>query len=179
MPPLPLDEFKIVYRPQAGLDLAKWNTVTVVHAIGRASGLSQQDFNDKPYPSLLEILALVKTGSNLPQQATEALLRYYNECWEKGELPAVWKHSDITVILKANKPLSLENPRPIFLISCAGKLFEHMVHDRITQYLEDNDHLPDTMFGFRQRLSTQDFALYCYCRATLKQIRDHLILMLF
>lgn len=47
MPPLPLDDFKIVYRPQAGLDLAKWNTVAVMHAIGRASGLSQQDFNDK------------------------------------------------------------------------------------------------------------------------------------
>lgn len=47
MPPLPLDDFKIVYRPQAGLDLAKWNTVAVTHAIGRVSGLSQQDFNDK------------------------------------------------------------------------------------------------------------------------------------
>ncbi|KAH7983346.1 hypothetical protein HPB52_011342 [Rhipicephalus sanguineus] len=47
MPPLPLDDFKIVYRPQAGLELAKWNTVAVMHAIGRASGLSQQDFNDK------------------------------------------------------------------------------------------------------------------------------------
>nr|XP_050033043.1 uncharacterized protein LOC126529557 [Dermacentor andersoni] len=93
---------------------------------------------------------------NLPQQATEALLCYYNGCWEKGELPAVWKHSDITMILKPNIPLSLENLRPISLTSCAGKLFEHMVHDRITQYLEDNGHLPDTMFGFRQHLSTRD-----------------------
>ncbi|XP_065304893.1 uncharacterized protein [Dermacentor albipictus] len=92
---------------------------------------------------------------NLPPQATEALLRYYNECWEKGELPAVWKHSDITMNPKPNKPLSLENPRPISLTSCAGKLFKHMVHDRITQYLEGNGHLPDTMFGFRQHLSTQ------------------------
>lgn len=63
------------------------------------------------------------------------------------------------MIPKPNKPLSLENLRPISLTSCAGKLFEHMVHDRITQYLEDNGHLPDTMFGFRQHLSTQDVLL--------------------
>ncbi|KAH7968803.1 hypothetical protein HPB52_011311 [Rhipicephalus sanguineus] len=30
----------------------------------------------------------------LPNHALTALLRYYNECWEKGELPAAWKHSE-------------------------------------------------------------------------------------
>ncbi|KAH6938112.1 hypothetical protein HPB50_007031 [Hyalomma asiaticum] len=29
---------------------------------------------------------------NLPQRATEALLQYFNECWENGEIPASWKH---------------------------------------------------------------------------------------
>ncbi|KAH7932190.1 hypothetical protein HPB52_024835 [Rhipicephalus sanguineus] len=47
IPALPLDDFKIVYSPQAGLKLAKWNIVTSIHASGRASGLSQRDFNDK------------------------------------------------------------------------------------------------------------------------------------
>ncbi|KAH6942953.1 hypothetical protein HPB50_012715 [Hyalomma asiaticum] len=46
MPPFPTDDFKIVYRPQAGLDLSKWNLNAITHAIGRSSGLTQQDFYD-------------------------------------------------------------------------------------------------------------------------------------
>ncbi|XP_072145595.1 uncharacterized protein [Dermacentor andersoni] len=96
---------------------------------------------------------------NLPQSATTALLQYYNDCWEKGDLPAAWKHSEVTMIPKPNKPLLIENLRPISLTSCVGKLLEHMVHDRLRTYLEDNGHLPHTMFGFRQHLYTQDVLL--------------------
>ncbi|XP_037518279.1 uncharacterized protein LOC119395058 [Rhipicephalus sanguineus] len=96
---------------------------------------------------------------NLPQQASEALLQYFNKCWESGEIPATWKHSEITMIPKPNKPFSIENLRPISLTSCVGKLFEHMVHNRLTPYLEDKGYFPNTMFGFRQHLSTQDIFL--------------------
>ncbi|KAH6920247.1 hypothetical protein HPB50_028765 [Hyalomma asiaticum] len=41
LPPLPLDDFKIVHRPQAGLELAKWNTIAVMHSIGRTSGVQR------------------------------------------------------------------------------------------------------------------------------------------
>ncbi|KAH6944100.1 hypothetical protein HPB50_001916 [Hyalomma asiaticum] len=44
---LPFDSTKIVYRPQVGLALDKWNTIALIHAIGRASGPPQQDFNVK------------------------------------------------------------------------------------------------------------------------------------
>ena len=63
------------------------------------------------------------------------------------------------MIPKPNKPIGIENLRPISLTSCVGKLFEHMVHDRLTQFLEEGGHLPDTMFGFRQHLSTHDVLL--------------------
>ncbi|KAH6922865.1 hypothetical protein HPB50_019924 [Hyalomma asiaticum] len=42
MPLLPLEDFKIVYCPQAGLELANWNTFALMHAIGRASRLPQE-----------------------------------------------------------------------------------------------------------------------------------------
>lgn len=96
---------------------------------------------------------------NLSQSATTALLQYYNDCWEKGDLPVAWKHLEVTKISKPNKPLCIENFRPIFLTPCVGKLLEHMLHDQLTPYLEDNRHLPNTMFGFRQHLSTQDVLL--------------------
>lgn len=92
----------------------------------------------------------------LPPRALVALLRYYNDCWIKGALPTAWKHSEVTMVPKPNKPISIANLRPISLTSCAGKLFEHMVNERLTTHLEDNDRYPHTMFGFRQMLSTQD-----------------------
>ncbi|KAH6935973.1 hypothetical protein HPB50_011961 [Hyalomma asiaticum] len=47
MPPLTFDDYKVIYRPQEGLELAKWNNTAIVHTIGRASGFAQQDFSEK------------------------------------------------------------------------------------------------------------------------------------
>ncbi|XP_075527124.1 glutathione hydrolase 1 proenzyme-like [Dermacentor variabilis] len=63
------------------------------------------------------------------------------------------------MVPKSNKTLRIENLRPVSRTSCGGKLLERMVHDRLTPYLEGNGHLPHTMFGFRQHLSTQDVLL--------------------
>ncbi|KAM7293892.1 hypothetical protein ISCGN_023467 [Ixodes scapularis] len=70
-----------------------------------------------------------------------------------------WKHADITLIPKPGKPLNPKNLRPISLTSCVGKLFEHMVHNRLSSHIEDKDYFPDTMYGFRPHLSTQDILL--------------------
>lgn len=96
---------------------------------------------------------------NLPATNIDELLRYINDCWEKGNIPQSWKHAQITLIPKANKPISIQNLRPISLTSCVGKLFEHMVLNRLTSYLEEQNLLPQTMFGFRPQLSTQDILL--------------------
>nr|XP_037273486.1 uncharacterized protein LOC119165409 [Rhipicephalus microplus] len=58
-----------------------------------------------------------------------------------------------------DKPVSIENLRPISRTSCVGKLLERMVHDRLIQYLEDSGHLPNAMFGFRQHLLTHNVLL--------------------
>ncbi|XP_075540046.1 uncharacterized protein LOC142574946 [Dermacentor variabilis] len=92
----------------------------------------------------------------LPPRVLTGLLRCYNDRWIKGELPTAWKHSEVTMVPKPNKPISIANLRLISLTSCAGKLFEHMVNERLTTHLEENDRYPHTMFGFCQMLSTQD-----------------------
>ncbi|XP_075553674.1 uncharacterized protein LOC142586314 [Dermacentor variabilis] len=105
----------------------------------------------------------------LPPRALTPLLRYYKDCWIKGELPTAWKRSEVTMAPKPNKPISITNLRHISRTSCAGKLFEHMVNERLTTHLEENDRYPHTMFGFRQMLSPQDVLLQ------LKEdILDHL-----
>ncbi|KAH9374183.1 hypothetical protein HPB48_002366 [Haemaphysalis longicornis] len=46
MPPLPIDDTKIIYRPQAGLQLSKWSLAEITNAIGRASKITQKEFYD-------------------------------------------------------------------------------------------------------------------------------------
>ncbi|KAH6921027.1 hypothetical protein HPB50_027985 [Hyalomma asiaticum] len=69
MPPLPLDDFKIVYRRQAGLELAKWNTIAVMDAIGIASGLPQQHFNDKVRVQVQRIEHLIIASNTREEDA--------------------------------------------------------------------------------------------------------------
>nr|XP_037280712.1 uncharacterized protein LOC119174037 [Rhipicephalus microplus] len=60
---------------------------------------------------------------------------------------------------RPNKSIAVDNLNLISLTSCVGKLFEHMIHDRLTSHLADNGYFADTMYGFRQLLSTQDIIL--------------------
>lgn len=100
-----------------------------------------------------------KTLRNLDEDSLNSLLALFNKHWAAGTLPPQWRHADITLIPKPHKPISVDNLRPISLTSCLGKLFEHLVHSRLTAFLEDNDLYPHTMFGFRAHLSTQDVLL--------------------
>lgn len=69
---------------------------------------------------------------NLAIPALEAVLEYINSQWQAGTLPALWRHAHITLIPKPNKPLTSGNLRPISLTSCAGKLYEHLIHNRLS-----------------------------------------------
>lgn len=100
-----------------------------------------------------------KTLRNLDDETLSSILTLFNKHWEAGTLPQEWRHSDIILVPKPHKPVAIDNLRPISLTSCLGKLFEHMVHYRLTTYLEDNDLYPHTMFGFRAHLSAQDVLL--------------------
>lgn len=96
---------------------------------------------------------------NLDDCAITQLTAYYNDAWRNGALPQEWKHADIVLIPKPGKPLSLSNLRPISLTSCLGKLLEHVILDRLQPHLEATHYFPDTMFGFRSHLATQDVLL--------------------
>lgn len=45
---------------------------------------------------------------------------------------------------------------PISLTSCVGKVMERMVLRRLQAHLDETSHMPATMYGIRQHLSTQD-----------------------
>lgn len=100
-----------------------------------------------------------KALRNLDDESIEQLTAYMNECWNAGAIPNSWKTARIIMIPKPGKRVQIDNLRPISLTSCVGKVMEHVVLARLTNYLEDRNMLPHTMLGFRRNLSTQDVML--------------------
>ncbi|XP_037568240.1 uncharacterized protein LOC119449128 [Dermacentor silvarum] len=79
-----------------------------------------------------------------------------NEIWRRGLIPKSWKTAYTEPIPKPGKALSIDNLRPISLTSCVGKMAEHVMLNRLTDYIESNDCYTHNMIGFRSGLSTQD-----------------------
>lgn len=124
---------------------------------------------------LLRLLRLLEYRllRNLDEETIQALLNLFNQHWEAGTLPAQWTRADITLIPKPHKPLGLNNLRPISLTSCVGKIFEQLVHRRLCTHLETSGQYPNTMFGFRTGLSTQDVLLQLKEQVIQKLSRTH------
>ena len=94
---------------------------------------------------------------NLSETSLDTLLKALNELWVTSTFPTSWAASTLIPILKPNKPPSSPSSyRPISLTSCASKLFERMVNQRLRAYLESNNKLTDCQQGFRPGRSTAD-----------------------
>lgn len=95
--------------------------------------------------------------ANLGPRGQNQLLDFFNNSWETGQVPSVWKNGRIIPILKPGKsPYDIASYRPIALSSCIGKLMEKMVNYRLEWYLENTDQYPDVMSGFRRGRSSLD-----------------------
>lgn len=100
-----------------------------------------------------------KALRNLNDTGIAALTKYYNRCWREGFVPKQWRTALTVLIPKPNKPPGIDNLRPISLTSCMGKVLEHVLNRRWTEFMETKELYPPTMLGFRAKLSTQDAML--------------------
>lgn len=96
---------------------------------------------------------------NLTEADHAFLLQQINNVWDTGSLPEEWKTASIIFIPKPGKPQAIANLRPISLTSCVGKLMERIVLNRLLIHLEQSQHLPHNLIGYRHHLSTQDVLL--------------------
>ena len=88
----------------------------------------------------------------------------FNNILETGIMPSKRVEGIIVPIFK-NKgdPLSVDNYRPITLLSCTGKLFTAVLNDRLNTYSEEFYLLNENQAGFCRNYTTSDhiFALHC------------------
>lgn len=94
--------------------------------------------------------------NNLPQSGKKTLLNVYNNIWlNKISIPNDWHDYVIVPILKAGKePGKSTSYRPIALASCILKTYERLIKNRLEHWLESQNLLPHTQFGFRRERST-------------------------
>lgn len=93
----------------------------------------------------------------LSRFSREHLLRMYNLFFASGDVPEAWKTQIVIPILKPSKnPQEANSYRPIALSATIGKIFEHLLKNRLEWFAENKNLIANTQFGFRKGKSTMD-----------------------
>uniref|UniRef100_A0ABD2XMY4 Reverse transcriptase domain-containing protein n=1 Tax=Trichogramma kaykai TaxID=54128 RepID=A0ABD2XMY4_9HYME len=90
--------------------------------------------------------------SSLPEFYIRVLLDILNDIYQTGIFPETWHTYLITFIPKNNG----QKVRPISMASCLLKTLERMINTRLNYWVEKNDILSGTQFGFRKGKSCAD-----------------------
>ena len=105
--------------------------------------------------------------SHLPDNLLHSITALYNASLSIGYFPSSFKTAIVVLIPKPQKDLSnVSSYRPISLLESLGKVFEKLINRRLRRYLDENNLISTTQFGFRSHRSTQDVLniMLCYIK---------------
>jgi hypothetical protein len=91
----------------------------------------------------------------LAEVVPRTLLSLMNGLFAAARFPDEWKRAKLVLIPNA-KSVDRKKLRPICLLDCLGKLYEHLIRTRLLEELEQRGGLSDSQFGFREGRSTVD-----------------------
>ena len=106
-----------------------------------------------PYRIPAKILKLINTSLSEPLEVL------YNFSFSSGTVPRQFKVANIIPILKKGCPTSINNYRPIALLSIFNKILEKLMYKRMVYYVQDKNILFKNQFGFRSGHSTSQAIL--------------------
>ena len=106
------------------------------------------------------------------------LVTLFNFCIQNSFVPTQWKTSLIVPVYKKGDRSNATNYRPISLTSSFSRLFESILHDKISSHLLYNSLLSSSQFGFLSQTSSCDQLLMCI-HEWLVSISKVALLMLF
>ena len=76
--------------------------------------------------------------------------------WQDGGVPQKWKYATIIVLHKKKNRTECGNSRGVSLVTHAGKVLLKVIANRLSDYCEQEDTLPEEQCGFRPQRSTID-----------------------
>ena len=82
--------------------------------------------------------------------------------------PDSLKFDDITPVHKKDETTNKENYRPMSVLPLISKIFERIIHDQLSEYLEK--YLRSILCGFRKVHSTQQHALFKLLQAWQEEV---------
>lgn len=95
--------------------------------------------------------------AKLDDNSLDYFLSLVNSVVFTGIVPQSWRTQNLILLLKPNKQSSDPTSyRPIALASVLAKIAEHLVKNRLEWFLEHNNLLSNSQFGFRKSKSTMD-----------------------
>src|SRR5688572_3196230 len=100
------------------------------------------------------------------------LANLFNQSLTQGVFPDPLKLAKLIPIFKTGDKLKISNYRPISILSPFSKLLEKIVYDWLIAFVEQNNLLADTQYGFRKNLSTE-LALLDLTNQISKTLDDH------
>ena len=92
-------------------------------------------------------------------QLTRPLTFIFRHCLQHGVWPSLWKEARVTPVHKKSLRSEPGNYRPISLLSVVSKIFERIIGEQLTAYLEEHHLLSPRQYGFRKGRSTSDLLL--------------------
>ncbi|GLV40957.1 hypothetical protein CBL_08531 [Carabus blaptoides fortunei] len=96
----------------------------------------------------------------LPNSAITYLTTILNSCLQQGHYPSSWKTAIVIMISKPRK--NLTNPasyRPISLLNTTNKVYERILHQKISSFCQEQNIIPSNQFGFMPNRCVQDAVL--------------------
>ena len=82
------------------------------------------------------------------------LVHIFNISFSTGKFPSLMKLAKVIPIFKAGSKLDVNNYRPISLLPILSKLLEKLMHKRLYSFLDINDVIYSSQFGFQKNKST-------------------------
>lgn len=82
------------------------------------------------------------------------LKHIFNSCLTRGVYPDILKEARVVPVFKSGDRSTVNNYRPISTLSIFNKIFETLIHIRLSEFLTANNILSDNQFGFRKKSNT-------------------------
>ena len=99
--------------------------------------------------------------SLISKEISKSMSQLFNNLFEYGHFPNLWKMSHITPIYKRSGLKSAkENFRPISLLPTVSKVFESIIHERLSEHCIRNDIISERQAAYLKADSTIHQLLY-------------------
>ena len=99
------------------------------------------------------------------------LAKLFNKCLTLETFPDSFKIAYVVPVAKVSSPKSLGDFRPISLHSVSSKVFEKIIETNMTKFINKNNILTPSQFGFRENSFT-DLAITTFYDNLLNNIND-------